>query len=258
LANQFEAKLKSKSDTAQKDSEKLTLLDNLNITGSYNFLAREYALSPINITATTRIKQFDVAIGATLDPYFYEASPGFDIGIRRNRYKWQEGQGIGQISNFNLSLGKRLAPKSASNAPKNSNNANEAQLRQLNRTIDQYIDWNIPWSLNLSYQYSYSKQGLAAPITVSSLTAQGDLSISTKWRMSVSSGYDFKFKAMTFTNVMVTRDLHCWEMSFSWTPVASPLFGRSSSYDFTLRAKSSLLQELKLTRRRTFFANGGF
>jgi hypothetical protein len=100
--------------------------------------------------------------------------------------------------------------------------------------------------------------GLADPQKISGLTFQGDVSISEKWKFSVSSGYDFKYNGLTYTNMSVHRDLHCWEMNFNWTPIASPFFGRASNYSFDLRVKSSLLQDLKISRRRSFYDKGGF
>jgi hypothetical protein len=124
--------------------------------------------------------------------------------------------------------------------------------------LDDYVDWNIPWTFSFSYQFSYNRMGLAAAQKIAGLTFQGELSLSEKWKLSVSSGYDFKFNGLTYTNMSVHRDLHCWEMNFNWTPIASPFYGRASNYSFDLRVKSTLLQDLKLSRRRSFYDKGGF
>ncbi len=72
----------------------------------------------------------------------------------------------------------------------------------------------------------------------------GSVSLTPKWRVGFRSGYDFKQKEVTYTSVDVYRDLHCWEMTFNWIP-----FGFMRSYNFTIRVKSSVLQDLKLTRQ---------
>ena len=51
-------------------------------------------------------------------------------------------------------------------------------------------------------------------------------------------------KKFTLTSIGINRNLHCWQMDFQWIP-----FGQIASYVFTIRAKSSLLQDLKLNRR---------
>ena len=273
LSNQFEAKLRSKSDTAAKEFEKLSLLDNFNVSASYNFLAKEYALSNISLSTSTRVSNFDISWNGNLDPYVYVEQTGFDIGQRVSRYRWQDGLGFAKLSSMNFSISRRFSPSKdkSGNTPSNQSqlgngnpnladtDANKAQLNQINRTINDYIDWKVPWNLAINYNYSYSSPGLSKnPQIISSLTFNGDISISEKWRMTLSSGYDFKYNAFTYTNVSIVRDLHCWEILFNWIPIASPLYGRGSSYDFTIRAKSSLLQELKLTKRRSFFSTGGF
>jgi hypothetical protein len=78
----------------------------------------------------------------------------------------------------------------------------------------------------------------------------GDLSLSEKWKIRYSSGYDFEAKEFSMTNIGISRDLHCWTMSLDWVP-----FGRFQSYNFRINVKSSVLQDLKLERRKPFFDN---
>jgi hypothetical protein len=73
----------------------------------------------------------------------------------------------------------------------------------------------------------------------------GDLSVTKNWKISVSSGFDFETKKLSLTSVDIYRDLHCWEMSFNWIP-----FGFRQSYSVNINVKSSVLRDLKLTRRR--------
>jgi len=70
-------------------------------------------------------------------------------------------------------------------------------------------------------------------------------SLTEKWKISLSSGYDFTQKEMTLTSVNVYRDLHCWEMRFNWVP-----FGFRQSFSIDINVKSSVLRDLKLSRRR--------
>jgi len=77
LQNTLEAKLKTKSDTATKQNEKVTLIDNFGINGSYNMLAKEFPLSNLNFNANSRVKEFDINIGGSLDPYLYVQDNAF-------------------------------------------------------------------------------------------------------------------------------------------------------------------------------------
>ena len=258
IQNTLEAKVKSKSDTATKQSEKIALIDNFGINGSYNLLAKEYPLSNLGFNAASRVNKFDINLGGSLDPYLYIPDQFFpQVGRRTPDLMIKLGEGLARLQSFNLSIGRRFAPK-GSDKPKTSAFGSQAQINQINRNLEDYVDWNIPWTFSFSYQYSMFKTGLAAAQEVSGMTFQGDLSISEKWKVSVNSGYDFKFKGLTYTTLSVHRDLHCWEMNFNWTPIASPFFGRASNYSFDLRVKSSLLQDLKISRRRSFYDRGGF
>ena len=65
--------------------------------------------------------------------------------------------------------------------------------------------------------------------------------------MTFTSGYDFKGKAITMTNLGMKRDLHCWEMNFNWVPI-----GYMKGWNFTIRVKASVLGDLKYDRRKDF------
>ena len=255
ISNTFEAKVKSKSDTAAKEFEKITLLDNLAFSTNYNFFANEYKLSPVTFSATSRVKKFDININGLLDPYVYVADGSSLVGSKRDELK------APSLSNFSFSIGKSFQPREANKPKKNPNPNNAVQetaVEQINRNINDYVDWNVPWQFQFSYQYNVNKVGLAPAIIVSAVTFSGNLKLTEKWNFRMQSGYDFIFKGVTLTNISIQRDLHCWEAAFNWTPAASPFFGRASSYSFDLRVKSALLQELKLSRRRSFYDRGGF
>ncbi len=258
LQNTLEAKLKTKSDTATKQNEKITILDNFGINGSYNMLAKEFPLSNLNFNANSRVSEFDINVGGSFDPYLYvKDNSFFEVGRRTPDLMVGQGEGLARLTALNLSIGRRFAPAKAKDL-KTSTNASEAQLKQINRNIDDYVDWNVPWTFSFSYQFSMNRMGLAAAQQISGLTFQGDLSLTEKWKFSMSSGYDFKYSGLTYTNMSVHRDLHCWELNLNWTPIASPFYGRASNYSFDLRVKSTLLQELKISRRRSFYDKGGF
>jgi hypothetical protein len=255
LSNTFEAKVKSKSDTAEKEFEKITLLDNLGISTNYNLFAKEFNLAPITFSATSRVKKFDININGSFDPYKYIPDGSSLVGSRVDTLQ------APKLSNLAFSIGKSFQPKAANKPKKNPNPNNPVQetaVEQINRNINDYVDWNVPWQFQFSYQYNINKVGFAPAVIVSAVTFSGNLKLTEKWNFRMQSGYDFVNKGLSLTNISIQRDLHCWEAAFNWTPAASPFYGRASSYSFDLRVKSALLQELKLSRRRTFYDRGGF
>ena len=97
----------------------------------------------------------------------------------------------------------------------------------------------------MSYNVTVNRIGFREAKIAQSLQFNGDLSITEKWKVTFNSGYDFDRKKFNETRLNIVRDLHCWQMTLSWVP-----YGRFQSYNFTIVAKSSLLQDLKLSKKR--------
>lgn len=76
----------------------------------------------------------------------------------------------------------------------------------------------------------------------------GDFSLTPKWKISFTSGYNFATKEISASSFQITRDLHCWEMSFNCIP-----FGQHQSYNFQINVRSSMLKDLKLTKRASWY-----
>lgn len=267
LNNSFEMKLRSKSDTAEKQFEKVMLLDNLGFGGSYNLIAEEYKLSNININANTQIaRNLNMIFSMTLDPYVYEkdsTNRNNTAGIRIDKLAIKNGQGLARLQNLTFGLSTNFNPKKKDTKTKpavpNPQNpqATPEQLQFIQRNPDLYVDFNIPWNVSLSYNFGLSKFGLQKTSIIQTLSANGDLSLTPKWKITLQTGFDFAALSPSITTVSLYRDLHCWDMSFNWTPFAGSRF-RASNYTFTLKAKSSILQDLKLTRRNSFVDRSGF
>lgn len=267
LNNSFEMKLRSKSDTADKQFEKVMLLDNLSFGGSYNLIADSLKLSPISVNANTQIaKNLNMNFNLTLDPYAYVLDPrnkNNTAGVKINELAVKRGQGLARLQNLNFALSTSFNPKKkdtktppATTTPQNPL-ATPEQLQFIQRNPDLYVDFNIPWNVSLSYNFGLSKFGLQETSIIQTLSATGDLSLTPKWKISLQTGFDFAALSPSITTVSLYRDLHCWDMSFNWTPFAGSQF-RASNYSFTLKAKSSILQDLKLTRRRSFYDQSGY
>ncbi|MCK5704931.1 MAG: LPS-assembly protein LptD, partial [Cyclobacteriaceae bacterium] len=265
LSNNLEMKVKTKKDTTDK-ARKVVLLDNLSFNTSYNFLADSFQLAPIRIAARTKIfnKKLDISFNSTLDPYIYQLdsiyfSSNGDKRVaqrRRNIYAWDIGEGFGQLTQATLALGMSLNPKARESNNKRDEDLGaltaeeELQLEFIKNNPELYVDFNIPWDLRFNYNVSYRKKGNEDADIIQALTFSGSITFTEKWNMSFSSGFDFQNFEFTQTNFNITRDLHCWQMNFSWTP-----FGRYQSYYLTINAKSSLLQDLKVNKQSSWYDN---
>ena len=109
-----------------------------------------------------------------------------------------------------------------------------------------YPIFDFPWTLNLSYSLSYTNTGAKSSLN-QYLTFNGSATITKKMAATFTSGYDFAARAVTVTNIGISRDLHCWTMSLNWVPN-----GYLASWNFTIRVKASVLGDLKYDRRKDF------
>jgi hypothetical protein len=123
------------------------------------------------------------------------------------------------------------------------------ELAMISRDPNAFVDFSIPWNISASYSFQYSNAGLTSSIT-NTLNFYGDFNVTPKWKVQYRSGYDFRANNLSFTQISIYRDLHCWDLSFQWVPI-----GQFRSYSVDLKVKASILQDLKLSRRRDYFNN---
>ena len=98
LSQSLEMKVLSKRDTS--GVKKVKLIDDLTLSGSYNFLADSMKLSNIGISLRSSVsKKFGINLRATLDPY--EVTPE---GKRYDKLTWRRGN-LGRILNTGWSFG---------------------------------------------------------------------------------------------------------------------------------------------------------
>ncbi|WP_207533403.1 putative LPS assembly protein LptD [Desertivirga arenae] len=254
LDNTIEAKVKTTGDTANA-FKKIPILQGLNFTGSYNFLADSFKLSPISFSGRTALfdQKLGLNFGGTFNPYQVGAN-----GREIDAYTFRNGR-LPRLTAFTFSTGYNFNSAALKKRQENLEQQQEnpqisQQQRQDISTIlnnpNQFVDFTIPWSFNFTYSLTYTKtyNNLGAQNNlVNSLNFNGDFSVTPKWKVMYTSGWDFEQKTFTMTSFSIARDLHCWDMSFNWVP-----FGPYKSYSFDLRVRASILQDLKLSRRSAY------
>jgi hypothetical protein len=260
LGNNLEMKVKNEDDSVAR---KVMLLNNLSFNTSYNLIADSFNLAPISIAANTNVlnNKLNINLSAILDPYNYYTNPTIsedgdvaEIERRSKSLAWKAGK-IGRITNATLAISTNLNPKAQSKETSSREKIAKSDLPEQEKQFllenpDAYVDFEIPWSLNISYNLNYSHQTDKDPAITQTINMNGDFSLTKAWKVTYSSGYHFESKEFTQTNIGVSRDLHCWTMNLNWVP-----FGRFQQYNFTIAVKASMLQDLKLERRKPFYDN---
>ncbi|WP_299367127.1 putative LPS assembly protein LptD [Winogradskyella sp.] len=271
VGNNFEAKVRSK-DSTDTEPKKIFLLNNLNLATSYDLAADSLNWSPLRVTGNTQIlnKKMNINFGMTLNPY------ALDNNNRViNTFNVDNGGSLFRLTSANLNISYTLNNDSFSGKETDEDTDKEAERRAATanaRTDDLFgvsqdfadqrlsdgdksgeeepedndlYNYKMPWSLRLSYAANYTNTQRQNEITSNSLMFSGDVEISPRWSVGVSSGYDFLNQGFTFTQLRFERDLLSWRMNFSWIP-----FGNQQSWNFFIGIKSNLLKDLKYDQRR--------
>ncbi|MNV80025.1 hypothetical protein D3C71_1736030 [compost metagenome] len=119
----------------------------------------------------------------------------------------------------------------------------------VSRDPNAFVDFKIPWNFAFRYSFNYSTDRLGLNSRINnSLTFNGDANITPKWKVTFDSGWNFETNNFSITRFGIYRDLHCWDMSFSWIP-----FGTQQMYSVDIKVKASVLQDLKLSKRKNYY-----
>ncbi|MBO2033638.1 LPS-assembly protein LptD [Siccationidurans ginsengisoli] len=270
LQNQIEMKVRNNRDTTGTDPyKKVSLADGIDLAIAYNFGSgrRDARGRPVdslklsNLSLGYRVqvaKKLNVVVSSAFS--FYQRD---STGRLINRYLFEGNDKfrLARLLNANLSLGYQFnpaaRPKSKANIPRAVAPSNDPVLGSpLQQQIyADYIDFDIPWEATIQYTASYTTSGAPIRPTLygyvpllsgNSVSVNGSVKLTPNLRLSTQLNYDLVKQEFALPTINFTRDLHCWQISGLWIPV-----GPYRGYNFTIAAKSSLLQDLKLNRNKT-------
>ena len=266
VGNNFEAKVRDKDSTAT-GPKKVVLLNNLNFSTSHNFAADSLRWSPMRMsTGLSLLKgKMTVNFGGTLDPYTLNQDK-----VRINKYHITNGGGLFRLTSANVNMnysfsstqikGREEEENERSQQESTSSGGREDDLfgraedftdRRMedpenNDPAPTYPSYRskIPWNLKLAYSLTYNNSRGQRDFSNNSLMFSGNIDLTPKWKVGVSSGYDFKGKGFTYTQLRFNRDLNSWRLNFSWVP-----FSDRASWNFFIGIKSGLLSDIKYEKQ---------
>ena len=257
IGNNLEAKVRDLTDTTGNGSKKIKLIDQLNFSTGYNFLADSLRMNTVRVTMSTSIfEKISISANATLDPYAIDEN-----GKRYNKFNVlvHPGQPL-RLTNADASLSWSISGKGTINGNDGSKEggsegaASSYQRIYYHPVTGEYIPggWlyytnpNSPWSLNFSYSFNYSKQyqkvnnQLTEKRNITqTLSVSGNLKLTPKLSINANSGFDLMAMKITTTQLSATYDLHCFNIAVSWVPT-----GFYKSYSFRIAANASTLSDL--------------
>lgn len=286
VSNNIEMKIKSDKDST--GFRKISIIDELGASMSYNAAADFHRWSDLSVRLRLKWwKNYTFSMNAQFATYAYEldASGKPHVG---NHTEWGYGrfprfQGMSQNFSFTLNpekLKKWFGHKDdtdddkvteSSDGPDTDIESNmdddlekgkyaaKKKRGDIAETDDNgYMSFNMPWSLTIGYGITmrentagrFNTRTMRYPYKFSqTLNVSGNIRISDGWNINFSSGYDFENHAMSMTTASLSRDLHCFNMS------ASVVLAPYTSYNFTFRCNASTLTDALKYDKRSGISN---
>ena len=268
LSNTFEAKV-TDQDSTKTEPKKIMLLNNLNLSTSYNLDAdgvNSLAFSPVRLSGGTQIfnNKMNVNFGATLDPYAIDNS-----GRRINKFNIDNGGSLFRMTSSNMTINYSVSSKGQNEKKKDKNvqsqrnggreddlfgtntDLGDARRSQFDDEEDDGVDKiseffssKLPWDMTFAYSLTYGNNNRENKIIGNSIMISANADITPKWKAGVSTGYDFVQQGVTFTQLRFERDLLSWRMDFNWAP-----FGNNANWGFFIGIKSGILSDIKWDKR---------
>lgn len=251
LNNSFELKRASEKDTIT-GFKKTRIIDALSVNGSYDLLKDSMNLS--NLSLNLRISPLpmvNIVSSSSFSPYSWDKETGASLST----YSITENGTIGRFLTSNLTTTLTFTSKESK---EKINELNDKVGENWNADYNYFllyperiVNFEIPWKFNLSHVYSITanrNKTISNPENfrqVQTISANGDVSFTKRWKIIGSVNYDVETVKVTYTTLTLSRDMHCWALSFNWIPI-----GGNKSFLFSLRSTSNMFKDAKLDLRR--------
>lgn len=249
--NTFELKRKSDKDT-NTGFKKTRIIDALTLSGNYDFLAEERNLSDIRANLrVSPISWLNIVTTGTFSPYSWDNTTGATL----NEYAVKDRGVLGRFTSLNFATTITLTSKESreelNRAVDQIGNNWNADYEYFLLHPEQAINFRIPWKVSFSHNYRITanqNRSDFAPdsyLFLQTVMISGDLSFTKRWKLAARTNVDVEDFAITNTRFTLSRNLHCWAMSFNWTPI-----GTNQSFLFSIRSTSQLFQDAKFDLRK--------
>lgn len=251
INNNIEMKVASKKDST--GVKKVKIFEALNISGSYNFAAKNFHWSTISISGQTSLFQnkLNINTNAIVDPYKVV------LIADENRLERREEFGHFGIQSFGVQLSYPMSNETFSkkqDLSKLYKTKGEIRNEKYYFDEDNYAQFSQPWTLNINANYGYTRTPTLFGRHMATLSLAGTLALTPYWNLNSSLHYDFISKSFQMPRIGFTRDQRSFSISFNWVP-----FGQYKVYDFFIGIKANILSDaLKYQQRGLPVSNSAF
>jgi lipopolysaccharide assembly outer membrane protein LptD (OstA) len=263
ISNTFEAKVRD-TDSTKTEPKKIMLLNNLNLSTGYDMSADSLRWTPMRISGGTQLfkQKMNLNFAATFDPYALDSN-----GRRINTFNIDNGGSLFRMTSSNMTMNYSLASSENKEKKKGKQSARnggreddlfgsstdfsdrrESQFEEDDEEDEGdfagFYKSKLPWNMSLAYSLTYSNGNRESKITNNSIMISANTDLTPKWKLGISTGYDFVQKGVTFTQFRFERDLMSWRMDFNWVP-----FGDNAYWGFFIGIKSGILSDIKYDKQ---------
>ncbi len=271
VGNNFEAKVRDLRDTTGTGTKKIKLIDQLNFSTGYNFLADSLKMSNVGVSLSTSVfGKLGISANCNFDPYAVDGK-----GKKYNKYSIAAGGPLLRLTNASASLSYSLSGDGKINGNDGTKQAGGNPADYYTRIYYHpvtgeyipggwlyYMNPNVPWSVNFNYSFSYSKsysylsetkQLITNHRFTQTLGLSGNVKITPRMSINMQTGLDLMAMKITTTQISATYDLHCFNISFSWVPT-----GKWQSWSFRIAANAAALADLLRFKKSSSFWDNNY
>lgn len=286
LDNNLEMKVIDKKATDTSSTivyKKVSLIDKLSLSTGYNFAADSMNWSYLAVGLRMKLtKKFTLNLHGNFDPYMYELNAN-NMPVRVNKLRWSHGKSLyfmGTSTNFQYTFNndtfkrkeKKKTTENESELPPDEgsflgeeiygsgfdhDHDHDHDHEAVEKDDDGYAKPDFKWSLSINYNialvvkngldnFDYEKMQYRRGIN-HSLSINGFINPTSKWKLNYNASFDLTAKKITNLTMTIRRDLHCWYLNASVTPVSYASYG--TSFMVTIGANASMLRDLKYDKR---------
>ncbi len=251
VGNLFEIKTAKDPTDTTSQAEKLRLL-NLTASVGYNFATDTLKLSDLNLSYRTQIGDILNFSGSSRYTFY-----DYDGSRKINEFLADKGKGLLRLSNLNLSVSASISGDKIRGESRTGKEqpADDDEFKSFERSDyinlfdEEPADFTIPWNLSLNVNYNLSKPTPSIVTKTASVGMNLGFNLTKNWKFTVRGNYDLIRKEISAPQVTIYRDLHCWEMNFSWKPM-----GTYRGFNLELRLKAPELQDIKVTKSEGLYS----
>jgi hypothetical protein len=234
IGNNLDMKYYSKRDSSEK---KVKLLNSFTFSGNYNFAADSFKMSTVNFSGATRILNglSNLSMRGSFDPYITEN------GKRVSKLVWDEKRVPMRFNTASVELRTSLKIsqlKTFFQPDKKETKSKPDEQKSNDDLFKLFENFSIEHNFTVRANYVENAKDTVF-VALHTLNFRGRIPLTKNWAVNVGNfGYDFKREGLSYPDIGLSRDLHCWEMRFNWQP-------RYGTYTFFIGVKDPTLNFIK-------------